>query len=89
MKMQFSYEGSVVDDDLMSEHSLVPASKAKKIVMGRSKRPTPSNHQQASFRLPVVAGGHGVTASPHRGPNRSNIIQSFISSRTFPPGISH
>lgn len=71
MKMQFSYEGSVVDDDLMSEHSLVPANKAKRIVIGRSRGATPAGQPQASWRPPVVAGGPGMTASPHRGPNRS------------------
>ena len=71
MKMQFSYEGSVVDDDLMSENSLVPAQgKAKKIVMGRSRGATPAGQSQAGWRRPVVAGGPGMTASPHRGPNR-------------------
>ena len=71
MKMQFSYEGSVVDDDLMSEHSLVPANKSKRIVIGRSRGTTPAGQPQASWRRPVVAGGPGMTASPHRGPNRS------------------
>ena len=78
MKMQFSYEGSVVDDDLMSENSLVPASKAKKIVMGRSRGTTPAGQPKASWRRPVVAGGPGVTASPHRGPNRSEYYQLIL-----------
>jgi len=62
-----SYEASVVDSDIMSEHSLVPPStKAKKIVMGRSRvggAPTPS-----SWR-PQVQGAQG-TASPFRGAQR-------------------
>jgi len=65
--MQVSYEASVVDSDIMSEHSLVPPStKAKKIVMGRSRvggAPTPS-----SWR-PQVQGAQG-TASPFRGAQR-------------------
>ena len=74
--MQFSYEGSIADDDLMSEHSLVPTSKSKKIVMGRSRATTPSNQQQpAGWRPPVVGGLSGLTASPHRGPNR--LVPSF------------
>jgi len=60
----------VVDDDLMSEHSLVPANKSKRIVIGRSRGTTPAGQPQASWRRPVVAGGPGMTASPHRGPNR-------------------
>ena len=64
--MQVSYEASVVDSDIMSEHSLVPpSSKAKKIVMGRSRvggAPTPS------WR-PQVQGAQG-TASPFRGAQR-------------------
>jgi hypothetical protein len=64
--MQFSYESSVMDDDIMSEQSLSLAAtnttKPKKIVMGRSRPQLPPS----GLTLGPAAG----TASPFRGPGR-------------------